>query len=71
MNEAYEERDTLRARVGASEEEDGTIKVGFAERTDEASASAAPPVVAAAVVEKEREKELVGAGAAAVNDFED
>jgi hypothetical protein len=82
LNEAYEERDTLRQRVGASEDADGTIVVGFGEPAPQASqapqasapeqaqAQAATPVVGK---EARGEKELVGTGAAAssVNDFED
>lgn len=74
LNEAYEERDSLRQRVGASQDEDGTIVVGFGTdaKPQQEEAAAAP----AAVAEKEKEKELVGSaasggGGGAVNDFED
>lgn len=81
LNEAYEERDSLRQRVGASEDKDGTIVVGFG---NERPQNEAPAVAAAPPVEDElrKEKELVGVvkgkgpaaaegGGAAVNDFED
>jgi len=75
LEEAYQDRDELRERVGATEEEDGTIFVGFKEPP-------ALPVTAEATERerarrekerREREERLVAAGGKAgeVNDFED
>lgn len=79
LNEAYEERDSLRQRVGASEDKDGTIVVGFG---NERPQNEAPAAAAPMQVEEKRKEELVGVvkgkgpaaaegGGAAVNDFED
>lgn len=75
LNEAYEERDSLRQRVGASEDADGTIVVGFSgseQQAPQAQAQQGQEAAAPKPVEEKREKELVGSGAASsVNDFED
>jgi hypothetical protein len=60
LEEAYQERDELRERVGATEEEDGTISVGFKEP---------PTLPATAEGRRKKEETLVNAGE--VNDFED
>lgn len=79
MDEAYQERDTLRERVGASESKDGTIVVGFGEGEGEQAARAAAAREGEQrkeeVVGAVKEKELVGVGKGAasevVDDFED